>query len=113
MAAGKREAGMLQDCIITSWPDSAGVFTPSLPIQDPSLPDCHGTRYSVYLLDEAAESDAASRRDGEPRRGSATRSVRRPVALQTGMGGSSIKAPLLPRHESWISDRTQQSRPLC
>lgn len=86
---------MRQDCIITSWPDSAGVFTPSLPIQDLSRPDCHGTRYSVYLLGEAAESDAASRRDGEPRRGSATRSVRRPVALPRGMGGIFDQSPTI------------------
>lgn len=54
MVAGRREAEMLRDCIITSWQDSAGVFSPSLPIQSLSLPDSHGTHYWVYLLDEAA-----------------------------------------------------------
>lgn len=48
-------AGMLQNCILSSWADSAGVFTPSLAIQDPSLPDCQGTRYGVFCLREAAE----------------------------------------------------------
>lgn len=46
---------MLQDCIITSWQGSAGVFAPSLPIQNLSLPDCHGTRYSVYSLVEVGK----------------------------------------------------------
>lgn len=72
MVAGRREAEMLQDCIITSWQDSAGVFAPSLPIQNLSLPDCHGTRYAVYSLDEAKESDVAGRRDVGLHRGSPT-----------------------------------------
>lgn len=77
---------MLGDCIIASWQDGVGVFAPSLPIQNLSRPDCQGTRYSVCSLHEAAESDVASRGDGEPCRG------RRPAASLTlshcrGYGG--------------------------
>lgn len=115
MVAGRREAEMLGDCIITSWQGGVGVFAPSLPIQNLSLPDCQGTRYWVGSLHEAAQSDVASGGDGEPCRGAPTCGVPHPVALPRVLWGSGWGGPLSSplQSPSRVVDERQNTRPLC